>query len=141
MPGGTWASAHGVAARAVIRQLVRDLDLPVAVIVGETVRETEGLAMSSRNVYLSPAERAVAPVLYHALQGTEALFRSGERSGEALRAAMARVVAAVPSARLDYVSVADCVTLQELDQIGSQALASLAFRLGQTRLIDSLILR
>lgn len=126
---------------AVIRQLVRDLDLPVAVVIGDTVRDPDGLAMSSRNVYLSPAERAVAPVLYHALKHAEALFRSGERQGSALRAAMARIVADVPEARLDYVSVADCLTLQEVEEVGREALASLALRLGQTRLIDNLVLR
>lgn len=126
---------------AVIRKLVRDLDLPVAVVVGETVREPDGLAMSSRNVYLSPAERAVAPVLYRALKAAEALFQAGERSGDVLRAAMARTIAAVPSASLDYASVADCESLRELDHVQAGAFASLAVRLGQTRLIDNVILR
>jgi pantoate--beta-alanine ligase len=126
---------------AVIRQLVRDLNLPMTVVVGDTVREPDGLAMSSRNVYLSSAERAVAPALYHALKNAEALFQSGERSGDVLRTTMARAIADVPSARLDYVSVADCVTLQELDRVDAPALASLAVRLGQTRLIDNLVLR
>lgn len=126
---------------AVIRQLVRDLDVPVTVVVGETVRETDGLAMSSRNVYLSGPERTAAPVLYRALKAAEALFRGGETSAEALRQAMRRVVATVPAAELDYASIADGETLQELEAIGpAGAMASLALRLGRTRLIDNLVL-
>lgn len=126
---------------AVIRQLVRDLDMPVEVVVGETVREADGLAMSSRNVYLNPAERAAAPVVFRALQAAAALFQAGERSGEALRAAMRAVIAAEPLAVLDYASIADCESLQELERVGPSALASIALRLGTTRLIDNLILR
>lgn len=126
---------------AVIRQLLRDLDLPVTMVVGETVREPDGLAMSSRNVYLTPDERAVAPVLYQALLRADSLFQAGERAGDALRHAMAAVVAAEPEARLDYVSLADCVTLQELARVDGRAMASLAVNLGRTRLIDNLILR
>jgi pantoate--beta-alanine ligase len=126
----------------VIRRMVRDLDVPVEVVVAPTVREPDGLAMSSRNSYLGPEERAAAVVLWRALSDAEAAFRSGERDGPALRARMAAVLVAEPLARIDYVSVADPETLAEVEgRAGEGALASLAIRIGATRLIDNLPLR
>lgn len=123
----------------VIRKLVRDLDLPVEIIVADTVREPDGLAMSSRNSYLAARERAAAPVLWRALSAAAAAWSAGERDGDRLRAAMRSVLDAEPMARTDYVSVADPETLQELSAVGEAgALASLAVRIGQTRLIDNL---
>lgn len=123
----------------VIRKLVRDLDLPVEIIVADTVREPDGLAMSSRNSYLAASERAAAPVLWRALSAAAAAWSAGERDGDRLRAAMRSVLDAEPMARTDYVSVADPETLQELSSVGEAgALASLAVRIGQTRLIDNL---
>ncbi len=125
----------------VIRQMVRDLALPVEVVVAPTVREADGLALSSRNVYLSPAQRAAAPVLYRALSQAAQLHASGERSAEALREALRSVLAAEPLAEVDYVSAADPLTLQELDVVDrGGALLSLAVRIGKTRLIDNLLL-
>jgi pantoate--beta-alanine ligase len=124
----------------VIRQLVRDLDMPVEVVVAPTVREADGLAMSSRNSYLTPELRASATVLYRALQEAERRAAAGERDAEALRAAMRQVIATEPSAVVEYVSVADPDTLQELTQLRDGALASLAVRFGATRLIDNLAL-
>jgi pantoate--beta-alanine ligase len=128
---------------AVIRKMVRDLNFPLEVIVGQTVREPDGLAMSSRNIYLGPEERQAALVLYKALGAAREMWQTGERRGTALREAMNRVIAAEPLARPDYVSVADPLTLQELDDSGDaqEALASLAVRIGKTRLIDNFILR
>jgi pantoate--beta-alanine ligase len=127
---------------AVIRRMVRDLDVPVEVVVAPTVREPDGLAMSSRNSYLSPVERAAAPVLHRALLAAEAALREGARDAGALRGRMAEVLAAEPLARVDYVSVADPETLAELQgPVGEGALASMAVRIGATRLIDNLILR
>lgn len=124
---------------AVIRKLVRDLDMPLDIVVGETVREPDGLAMSSRNSYLAPPERAAATVLWRALGAAEAAWRGGERDGGRLRAAMRAVLDAEPLAEIDYVSIADPDTLAELDQVGEGgALASLAVRIGRTRLIDNL---
>lgn len=125
---------------AVIRAVVRDLNVPVAVVPCPTLREPDGLAMSSRNVYLSPEERRAAPVLYRALTAAEGRWLAGERDGEALRGAMRAVLAGEPLARPDYVSVADPDTLRELDSVTGPALASLALRLGRTRLIDNLVL-
>jgi pantoate--beta-alanine ligase len=127
---------------AVIRQMVRDLNFPVEIVVGETLREKDGLAMSSRNVYLNPEERQTATVLYRALSVAKALWNSGERRGGPLREAMTSTLQAEPLARPDYVSVADPTTLQELDDSGdaTEALASLAVKIGKTRLIDNFIL-
>jgi len=121
----------------VIRQMARDLAIPTEVIACPTVREPDGLALSSRNVHLSPPERAAAPALRRALLAAHARWRSGERSAEALRAVMRGTLAAEPLARVDYVSVADGATLAELDQVDGPALLSLAVRFGETRLIDN----
>lgn len=125
---------------AVIRQLTRDLNLPVEIVVGETLREPDGLAMSSRNVYLSPPDRLAAGVLYRALCAARISFERGERNGNALRSEMRRVLANEPRARVEYVSAADPITLLELDEVTSGALLSMAVRIGTTRLIDNLLL-
>jgi len=124
----------------VIRRMALDLALPTEVIGCPTVREPDGLALSSRNVHLSPAERAAAPVLRRALLEARACWESGERSAEALRAAMREALAREPLARVDYVSVADPHTLTELDRLDDGALLSLAVRFGATRLIDNELL-
>ncbi len=124
----------------VIRKLVRDLDLPVEVVVAPTVREADGLALSSRNSYLTAEERAVAPVIFQALSAARAHFDAGERDAEGLRQAVRRMLAEQPSLTVDYVSVADPLTLRELEAVDTGALVSTAARLGATRLIDNLIL-
>jgi len=124
----------------VIRRMARDLALPTEVIACPTVREADGLALSSRNVHLAPAERAAAPVLHRALLEASARWASGERSGDALRETMRTALAAEPLAVPEYVSVADALTLTELDQIDGSALLSLAVRFGSTRLIDNELL-
>jgi pantoate--beta-alanine ligase len=126
----------------VIRQMARDLAIPTEVIACPTVREADGLALSSRNVHLSRDERAAAPVLRRALLAARARWEAGERSGDALRAAMAAVLAEEPLAISAYVSVADGRTLLELQRVADAdpALLSLAVRIGQTRLIDNEIL-
>jgi pantoate--beta-alanine ligase len=124
----------------VIRKLAQDLDLPVEVVVAPTVREADGLALSSRNSYLSADERAAAPVIFRALSAAKARFEAGERNAEHLRAVVRRVLAEQPSLAIDYVSVADPLTLRELDTVETSALVSMAVRTGATRLIDNLIL-
>jgi pantoate--beta-alanine ligase len=121
----------------VIRQMARDLAIATRVIACPTVREPDGLALSSRNVHLTPAERTAAPVLHKALLAARACWESGERSGDALRAVMADALAGEPLARPEYVSIADGNTLAELDQVDRPALLSLAVRFGSTRLIDN----
>jgi pantoate--beta-alanine ligase len=119
--------------------MARDLAIPTEVIACPTVRETDGLALSSRNVHLSPEERRAAPVLRRALLAGRARWEAGERSGDAIRAAMATVLAEEPLAIPAYVSAADGRTLAELERIvdGQPALLSLAVRFGSTRLIDN----
>jgi len=121
----------------VIRQMARDLAIRTEVIACPTVREPDGLALSSRNVHLSPAERSTAPVLHRALLAARRRWEAGERSGDALRDAMWQVLTAEPLARPDYVSVADGSTLAELERVDGPALLSLAVRFGSTRLIDN----
>jgi pantoate--beta-alanine ligase len=127
---------------AVIKKMVADLNFPLEIVIGQIVREPDGLAMSSRNVYLSPEGRQAALVLSKALNTAKALWERGERRGTALRDAMLSTINAEPLAQTEYVSVADPVTLEELDD-GDQAreaLASLAVRIGKTRLIDNFVL-
>ena len=121
----------------VIRQMARDLALTTEVIACPTVREPDGLALSSRNVHLSAAERTAAAVLHRALLAARARFAAGERSGDALRATMQTTLTSEPLAEADYVSCADAATLQELAEVTGPALLSLAVRFGATRLIDN----
>ena len=124
----------------VIRQMARDLAIGTEVVACPTVREPDGLALSSRNVHLSPEERAAAPVLRRALVAARDAWRAGERAGDTLRSNMQRELATEPLAEVEYVSVADGVTLEELSTVDRPALASVAVRFGNTRLIDNEIL-
>jgi pantoate--beta-alanine ligase len=123
----------------VIRQMARDLAIPTEVIACPTVREPDGLALSSRNVHLSTEERAAAPVLRRALLVGRARWEAGERSAEAIRESMRAELATEPLASPHYVSVADGATLAALERVpdSGPALLSLAVRLGATRLIDN----
>lgn len=121
----------------VIDRMARDLALPTRVVACPTVRESDGLALSSRNVHLTPEERAAAPVLRRALLAARARWTAGERSAEVLRSAVRETVAGEPLAELEYVSAADAETLAELDRLDGPALLSLAAQLGSTRLIDN----
>jgi pantoate--beta-alanine ligase len=122
----------------VVQRMVADLAIPTTIVICPTVREPDGLAMSSRNVHLTPEQRRAAPVLYRALQAAMALVRQGERDAESLRQAMRAVLAEEPLAAVDYVSVADAETLAECGAVEGPALASLAVRIGPVRLIDNL---
>jgi pantoate--beta-alanine ligase len=124
----------------VIRQMVQDLNLPIEVVVCPTVREPDGLAMSSRNSYLMPEQRTAAPVLYRALGAARSVWEQGERDGERLRLAMRGVLDAEPLARTEYVSAADPLTLEELGTASRGVLLSMAVRIGRARLIDNLLL-
>ena len=121
----------------VIRQMARDLAIPTDVIACPTMREADGLALSSRNVHLAPAERAAAPVLHRALLAARSRWEAGERSADSLRDAMSQTLRAERLANVEYVSVADGTTLAEIDRVAGPALLSLAVRLGTTRLIDN----
>jgi pantoate--beta-alanine ligase len=121
----------------VIRRMATDLAIPTRIEVCPTVREPDGLGLSSRNVRLSPAERAAAPVLHRALEVAVARFRDGERDADALRATMREVLSTEPLARVDYVSCAEPETLTELDRVEDEALLSMAAYFGNVRLIDN----
>jgi pantoate--beta-alanine ligase len=124
----------------VIRQMVRDLNLPVEIVIGPTIREPDGLALSSRNVYLTPHQRTEAVALSRGLIEAEAAFASGARDAAQLRHIVEAAIR--PTAgQIDYVSVADPDTLEELETIGPNgAVLSLAVRFGATRLLDNVIL-
>ena len=124
----------------VLRQMVRDLNFSLELIVCPIVRESDGLAMSSRNKYLSPDERKAALVLSQSLQQARSAFAHGERDANVLRQIMTDLIYAEPLARLDYVSAAHPDTLAELAQIEDKALLSMAVFIGKTRLIDNLII-
>ena len=124
----------------VIDRMARDLALPTRVIRCPTVREPDGLALSSRNVHLAPDQRAAAPVLHRALLAGRASHAAGERSAETIRATISDILATEPLVEVEYVSCADVETLAELDRIDGPALLSLAARIGPTRLIDNELL-
>jgi len=124
----------------VIRQMARDLAIATEVIACPTIRESDGLALSSRNVHLTQEQRTAAPVLHQALLAARTRWEAGERSADVLRDAMWETLTAEPLADVDYVSVADGTTLAELDRVEGPALLSLAVRFGTTRLIDNELL-
>ena len=124
----------------VLRQLVRDLNFNLEMVIGPTQREPDGLALSSRNAYLSEADRQAAPVLFEALSAAQTAYVAGEHSGDALRHIMRQMITAVPQARIDYVSAADPHTLEELDVVENGVLLSTAVFFGKTRLIDNILI-
>ena len=126
---------------AVIRRLVRDLDLDLGLVVVPTVREADGLAYSSRNKHLSSEQRRAAPVMYKALCRADVLWRAGERDAEKLRHQVLQTLGKEPLVEgIDYVSVADPESMDELDQVSGRAMVSAALHMGKVRLIDNIIL-
>jgi pantoate--beta-alanine ligase len=125
----------------VIARMVRDLDVPVKLIFAPTVREADGLALSSRNIYLSPAERVQAPVLRKALLAAQAKFRGGERSAAKLRAVAAKLIATAGAARVDYIEAVSAGTLAAAKTVKRGDTLALAVFFGRTRLIDNLQFR
>lgn len=122
---------------AVIHQLVRDLHFPVKIVSGPTVREADGLAMSSRNVFLSAEERRAATVLHRALQAARDAFIHGERRADELRRRMREVLTSEPLAEVDYAEVVDAETFRPVETLAGQLVLPLAVRIGGTRLIDN----
>ncbi|UCD08175.1 MAG: pantoate--beta-alanine ligase [Dehalococcoidales bacterium] len=125
---------------AVIKKMVKDLDMNLEVIACPTVREPDGLAMSSRNTYLESDERKVATVLYQSLKLAEKLYSEGETDATKIRREMTALIQQQPAANIDYVSIADNETLDEVDKITRPALVSLAVKIGKPRLIDNIVL-
>ena len=120
--------------------MVRDLNFPLEIVVCPIVREPDGLAMSSRNVYLDPEQRKAATVLFRSLSAAKDMYDKGERDAEKIRGKMKEVLASEPLADVQYVSCADYDTLDELDLIKGKVLLSMAVFLGKTRLIDNFVL-
>ena len=125
---------------AVIRQMVWDLNFPLEVVVCSTVREADGLAMSSRNKYLEGESRQAATILFRALTAAKEMYQTGERDAEVLREKMKEVLGTEPLAQVQYVSCADYNTLEELDVVKGKTLLSMAVLIGKTRLIDNFVL-
>jgi len=124
----------------VIKKMAADLNMNLEIVAVPTVREPDGLAMSSRNTYLNPQERQAALVLYKALGLAQELWSQGERDAGRIRRQMKALIRKQPLAGIDYVSIADTETLDELDTLKPPALVSLAVRIGKTRLIDNVVL-
>jgi pantoate--beta-alanine ligase len=125
----------------IIERLVRDLNFPVGIIRGPIVRELDGLAMSSRTKYLSETQRKNALCLSRSLEQVAELFGQGEREAMVLREAMANLIRSVPEAEIDYIEIVDDTSLVTVDEIRNDVLVALAVRMGDTRLIDNLVLR
>jgi len=124
----------------VVKKMVAELNMNLEIVVVPTVREPDGLAMSSRNVYLNPKERQTALVLYKALTLAQQLWSKGENDAEKLRQEMRALIQKEPLASIDYVSIADPVTLEELNKAKPGAVVSMAVSIGKTRLIDNKVL-
>ena len=124
----------------VVSRLTADLELGAEIVVVPTVRESDGLALSSRNVYLNQGERRAALVLYRSLRLAREMRRDGVQEAESLRAGMRELMQAEPLAEIDYVSVSNAETLEELERIEGPARALVAVRIGETRLIDNMLL-
>lgn len=125
----------------IVERMVRDLDFPIEIVRGPIVREPDGLAMSSRNKYLSGSQRQAAVCLRRALDRAGELFAAGERDAGVLRQAMAALIGKVPVADIDYIELVDDRTLAPVERIERAALAALAVKIGTTRLIDNAVLR
>ena len=125
---------------AVIRRMVRDLNFPIEIVVCPTAREADGLAMSSRNVYLDADQRKAATILFRSLSAAKELYEAGERDAEKIRGKMKDVLASESLAEPQYISCADYDLLEELDVIRGKTLLSMAVFIGKTRLIDNFVL-
>lgn len=123
----------------VIRRMVADLNMPLEIVVCPTVREPDGLAMSSRNQYLSPQERKDAPRIYQSLERCRALIEAGQRNADILRGEMSEVLRQMPDTRIEYVSLSDAQTLEELSQVRGRVLVAVAVRMKSARLIDNIL--
>ncbi|HWM89432.1 MAG TPA: pantoate--beta-alanine ligase [Thermoanaerobaculia bacterium] len=123
---------------AVIRRLVRDLHFPIEIIPAPTIREEDGLAMSSRNAYLSPEERKAATVLHRSLRAAGSAIEAGERRGDEIRRILSETLNSEPLARVEYAEVVDAETFQPVETLRGRLVLPLAVRVGGTRLIDNL---
>lgn len=140
-PDAAFFGQKDAAQVAILRRMVRDLNLPVEIVVCPIVREPDGLAMSSRNAYLDPTQRKQALVLHRSLKRIEELANAGERSTSALIEAARQIFAQEPSVRLDYCEIVNPDTLDPVENISAGALVAMAALIGTTRLIDNILLK
>ena len=139
-PGKAYFGQKDAQQVLVIKKMVADLNMNLEIVVTPTLREADGLAMSSRNSYLKPDERKAATVLYRVLLKAREMSQAGERDSGTIRGAMTELIQAEPLAKIDYISIANTTSLQEIEHIRSRSLVSLAVRFGKTRLIDNIVL-
>lgn len=139
-PAKAYFGQKDIQQASIIKKMVADLNMNIEIMIIPTVREDDGLAMSSRNSYLSPAERRAATVLFKALTLARKMKLGGEQDANNLRQQMSSLIQKEPLAHIDYVSIADADTLEELFLLDKNALAILAVRIGKTRLIDNMLL-
>ena len=139
-PDQAFFGQKDAAQSAIIRRMVRDLNIPVQVVIGPIVREPDGLAMSSRNAYLDAPQRLSALVLHRSLLAVQERFDRGERKVQALIEAGKQVFAEDPSVRLDYFEIVDPETLDPVDRLSHSALVAVAAFVGKARLIDNVVL-
>ena len=140
-PHLAWFGQKDYQQAALVRQLVHDLNLGVKIQIRPTVRERDGLAMSSRNVYLTPVQRRAAPALYRALQAGAQHIDRGTRSGRQIRQTLTKAIQQEPLARVEYLAVCHPITLEPLLRLTSRAVLLGAVRIGTTRLIDNILIR
>ena len=140
-PDVVWFGQKDFQQCAVVRQLVKDLNFNIRLIVRPTVRERDGLAMSSRNAFLSTEERRLAPMLYQALLAAQRAIKTGMADPKTVQAMMRKVLEAQPAIRIDYLAICDPDTLEPLDRIDRQVVILGAIRLGSVRLIDNVLTR
>jgi pantoate--beta-alanine ligase len=140
-PDLAWFGQKDYQQCAVVRQLIADLNLGIRMIVAATVRERDGLAMSSRNVFLSPEERRMAPIFYQALLAGRRAIEAGLADTDSVQAVMHKLLAGEPAVRVDYLAVCDADTLEPLDRIDRRAVILGAIRLGAVRLIDNMLVK
>ena len=139
-PTRTYFGQKDVQQCLVIKKMIQDLNMNLEMVIVPTVRESDGLAMSSRNIYLSPDERRQAPVLFQSLMTARKMWLEGEKDAEKLRQAMVDLILQMPLGNIEYVSIADALTLRELAKAEPPAVVSLAVKFGRTRLIDNMLL-
>ncbi len=139
-PTRTYFGQKDVQQCLVIKKMILDLNMNLEMVIVPTVRESDGLAMSSRNIYLSPDERRQAPVLFQSLMAARKMWLEGEKDAGKLRRAMEDHIHQMPLGNIEYISIADALTLRELSKAEPPAVISLAVKFGRTRLIDNMLL-
>ncbi len=125
----------------IIKQMTKDLNFPIKIIIAPTTREKDGLAMSSRNIYLSKVEREQATVLHHALKHAQTMIKNGEKNAPKIKALMEELIESMPDAKIDYIEIVNADNLQPITTIKGKVLIALAVKFGKARLIDNALVK